>query len=824
MALEQSAAPATTSDAGEDVSARLSDESGPSQVEVAQLRENVLSASVTIPERLSYRIKRALLGEPLVTARLQEEKLSKKAALGVLSSDCISSSAYGTEEMLVALVPVFGLASYHILGPMTAVVIGVLILMTLSYREVVMVYTKAGGSYVVARDNFGPRVAQIAAVALMIDYIVTVAVQAAAGTLAITSLVPAIEHWNLEITIGLVLVLAYGNLRGIREAGRAFAFPTYFFFFLMSLVILLGIGREILGDLPQYATDVAGQFPVTNQHDAIFSWAAIFVLLKAFANGGSSLTGLEAISNGVSAFKPPAGVNARRTLSLMSLMLGFLVAGVSYLAVETHAVPYTDGAPTVISQVAKAAFGTGSPGHVGFVLVQLATALILYTGANTPFTGFPFLASFVAEDSFLPRQLTRRGHRLAFSNGIIVLTVAAIALLLTVGANVDHLVPFYAIGVFTGFTMAGLGMAKYHWTRREPGWRRRLVINFAAGIVSLLVVVIFAVVKFTEGAWLVVILFPIGWFALVRLNEQYREEQHALDLVTAAEEGGYLRGHYARHVVLVFVDRLDLAVTRALRYAGSLRPTEIRAVHLMIDSDVAEELEAEWVVRGLGDRVPLSVVECPDRRLIRAASELALGVVVQDRAEVTALLPRRTFRRLSQRLLHDRTADRIATALGRIPHVSATIVPFDTTLSPEVERRLERTQRAAAAEPALPSTSVRTGTDDDEIGVAAHQASGPGITPIGEVAWKQRVTVEGRIKMVQVGTTAGKSLEAQVFDKTGGVRLLFFGRTRIPGIVPGAVVRATGTVGEYKGHLALANPRYELLDSDTAHEPVPQQS
>ena len=265
-------------------------------------------------------------------------------------------------------------------------------------------------------------------------------------------------------------------------------------------------------------------------------------------------------------------------------------------------------------------------------------------------------------------------------------------------------------------------------------------------------------------------------------------------------------------------------MTRALRYAGSLRPTEIRAVHLMIDSDVAEELEAEWVVRGLGDRVPLSVVECPDRRLIRAASELALGVVVQDRAEVTALLPRRTFQRLSQRLLHDRTADRIATALGRIPHVSATIVPFDTTLSPEVEQRLERTQRAAAAEPALPSTSVRTGTDDDEIGVAAHQASGPGITPIGEVAWKQRVIVEGRIKMVQVGTTAGKSLEAQVFDKTGGVRLLFFGRTRIPGIVPGAVVRATGTVGEYKGHLALANPRYELLDSDTAHEPVPQPS
>jgi amino acid transporter len=650
-----------------------------------------------------------------------------------------------------------------------------------------------------------------------------VAVQAAAGTLAITSLLPSIEPWGLEITIGVVLLLAYGNLRGIREAGKAFAFPTYFFFVSVALVILVGVIREVFGDLPTYAINLPGQFPVTDEHHAILSGMAIFVLLKAFANGGSSLTGLEAISNGVSAFRPSAGPNARRTLSVMSLMLGFLVVGISYLSLETHASPFKDGAPTVISQVAKAAFGTSAVGHTGYIVVQVATAMILYTGANTPFTGFPFLTSFVAEDSFLPRQLTRRGHRLAFSNGILVLTVTAVALLLIVGANVDKLVPFYAIGVFTGFTMAGLGMAKYHWTRREPGWRRRLIINFSGGVVSLLVVLIFAVVKFTEGAWLVIVLFPLGWFALVRLNQQYRREQHSLDLVTAAQEAGNLRSFYARHVVIVLVDRLDLAVTRALRYAGSLRPTEIRAVHLMIDSEVANELEQAWLERGIGDRVPLAIVECPDRRLVRAAGELALGVVVQDRAEVTVLLPRRTFRRLSQRLLHDRTADRIATALGRIPHVSATIVPFDTTLAPETEERLDRSQRAAAAEPALAAARVQTGVDD-EVGVSAHRARGEGCVPIGQVEWKQRVTVEGRIKLVQVGTVAGKSLEAQVYDETGGVRLLFFGRTRIPGIVPGAVVRASGTVGEYKGHLALANPRYELLDATEAHEPVPDPS
>ncbi len=764
--------------------------------------------AIDIPERLTYRAKRVLLGRPLVTAELHGEKLSKKAALGVLSSDCISSSAYGTEEMLVALVGVFGLSAFHILMPMTAVVIGVLILMTLSYREVVMVYTKAGGSYVVARDNFGPKVAQIASVALMIDYIVTVAVQSAAGTAAITSAASGLRPYTMEITIAVVLILAFGNLRGVREAGKAFAFPTYFFFGSLALVVVVGVVREIAGDLPHYATDVAGQFTVDNKGHAILSGAAIYVLLKAFANGGSSLTGLEAISNGVSAFQPPEGSNARRTLSTMSVMLGFLVLGVSYLAMQTHATPYTSGSPTVISQVAKAAFGTSWYAHIGFLIVQIATALILYTGANTPFTGFPFLTSFVAEDSFLPRQLTRRGHRLAFSNGIIVLTALAVALLLGVGANVDSLVPFYAIGVFTGFTMAGLGMAKYHHTKREAGWRRRLAINFAGGIVSLLVVLIFAVVKFTEGAWLVVILFPLGWFGLIRLNHQYRDETRSLDLATWVRQDQAEAPHYPRHVVLVLIDRLDLAVLRAVRYAGSLRPSEIRAVHLMIDNEVANELQRAWIERGLGDRFPLEVVECPDRRLLRSAAELALGTVVQDRAEVTVLLPRRTFPRFWNRLLHDRTADRIAAAVGRIPHVSATIVPFDTTLPHEAVLRIEARQQQAAQEPALAETSQPVVVSGN-----GHVARADGVAPIGSVSWKQRVTVEGRIKLVQAGTTAGRSLEVQIYDGTGGIRLLFFGRTRIPGLTPGATLRATGMIGEYKGHLALANPRYELVDS-----------
>ena len=776
--------------------------------------------TVDVPERLGYRLKRLVLGPPLTTASLHEERLPKVMALGVLSSDCISSSAYGTEEMLIVLLGVFGLSGFGILMPLTAVVLGVLILMTLSYREVVMVYTRAGGSYVVARENFGPRVAQIASVALLIDYIVTVAVQAAAGVAAITTLAPVLAGHDIPayLAVGIVLVLAYGNLRGIREAGKAFAFPTYFFVIAAGLVVLVGVLREVFGDLPHIA-HATGMINVHDEHHAIFTAGAIFVLLKAFANGGSSLTGLEAISNGVSAFKPPEGRNARRTLSIMSLLLGSLVLGISFLAWRTHATPYSSGSPTVIGQVAHAAFGYAWYGNLGFYVVQVATALILITGANTPFTGFPFLASFIAEDAFLPRQLTRRGHRLAFSNGIMVLTITALALLLAVGTNVNRLVPFYAIGVFTGFTMAGLGMAKYHHTHKEEGWRKKLVINFTGGVVSAVVVLIFAVVKFSSGAWLVILLFPLGWLALVRLNRQYRREAHSLDVVATAVTqqsgaGNGLMSHYARHTVLVLVDRLDLAVLRALRYAGSLRPTEVRAVHLMIDSVEARKLEQAWIERGIGDRVPLEVVDCADRRLIRAAAEVALNAVVAERTEVTVLLPRRTFKRVWQRLLHDRTADRIAASVGRLPHVSATIVPFDTTLDADAELRLTDMQQRAVHEPALTRTRVVEGPVEDDSAPEASRERDQ--QAIGSVRRGQRVVVCGRVESVQVGTTAGRSLEVQLFDESGGLRLLFFGRTRIPGIEPGVSLRVSGSVNEYKGHLALANPRYELLPARVA--------
>ncbi len=430
-----------------------------------------------------------------------------------------------------------------------------------------------------ARENFGPRVAQVAAVALLIDYVVTVAVQTAAGTAAVVSAFPRLGPYSLEITIAVVLLLAYGNLRGLREAGRAFAVPTYLFSGLVILMIVVGLIREVAGNLaPINPLALHGTHPIGSGSSGLITVAMIFTLLRAFANGGASLTGIEAVSDAVGAFRPPEGINARQVLVAEGCILGFLVAGISWLAHVTRATPFLSGYPTVLAQEAKLIFGHTVVGHVLFLLVQAATALILYTGGNTSFNGFPFLASYVAGDAFLPRWLLKRGHRLVFSNAIIVLTVVSILLLVTRGSNVNNLVPLYAIGVFTAFSMAGFGMARYHTTHREPGWRRRMILNASAGTLTGIVVLIFAVVKFTEGAWIVVVLFPILVFALIRLNRQYAMEAQVLERISDRPKPPAAPKNYPRRTVFVFVDSFDLATIAALRYARSQRPTTLRAV------------------------------------------------------------------------------------------------------------------------------------------------------------------------------------------------------------------------------------------------------
>jgi amino acid transporter len=804
-----------------------------------------------LPETVWYTAKRRLLGPPMINAQLREQRLSKFLALGVLSPDGISSSAYGTEEILIELIQLFGITAFAVLMPVTAVVLFVMLLVVLLYREVVVVYTRAGGSYVVARDNFGPRIAQVAAVALLIDYVVTVAVQVAAGTAAVASAFPVIGPYVTPISIGVILLMCFGNLRGIREAGKIFALPTYLFSASVILMIVVGIVREALGDLPQqniYA--LHGLYPIGKGASSYTSLVIIFVLLKSFANGGASLTGIEAVSNAVSAFKPPEGLNARRVLVMEGLILGTLVAGISWLAHLTHAAPYKLGYPTVISQEANIVFG--SAGHFMFWVVQAATALILYTGGNTSFNGFPFLTSFVAEDSFLPRWLMKRGQRLAFSNGIIVLTVLSVTLIAVVGANVNALVPFYAIGVFTAFTMAGFGMAKYYHTHQGPGWRRKLVICFSSGVLTSIVVVIFAVVKFTAGAWLILIIFPVGVFALIRLNRQYRSEAGVLQTIgdRRASGVGPSQPNYSRRVVIVFVDDFDLSTIAALRYAKGLRPTTMRAVHFVIDTEQAEKLRQAW----LPDKsVSLEFVDAPDRRLTRAAAELVSEEAATPGTQVTVILPRRSFSPLLGRLLHDRTADKIAGVVSRVPNAAATIIPFDVQNRLRVlhERQSVRAGTAPASltpVPGPPANGETPGARDrtaDPGGVTAERpgrwpepppaapavaaaaaepeplpgAGGydrpippPGVTPIGSIHEPGRTTVEGRVRVVEVRSVERNSvLAAEIADSTGDLTALFYGRSNIPGLMCGSRVRFRGVVGIKDGAPVMINPAYELM-------------
>ncbi len=632
-----------------------------------------LAGELRISPSLSDRCKRVFLGRPMINDQLQHERLSNPIALGVLSPDAISSTAYGSEQVMIELLPAAGMAAFTLLLPITGVILLILVLVAASYRQVVAVYTRAGGSYVVARENFGPKVAQIAAASLLIDYVVTVAVQCAAGTVAVVSAIPALGPYSLEITVGVVLTMCFANLRGLREAGLPFALPTYLFVGMVSLTIIVGIAREFLGGLPLYDPAHADGAVAVQHGSGLIMGATLLIVLRAFANGGSSLTGVEAISNTVNAFRPPESRNARKVLAVMACILAFLLAGVAWLAHVTHAFPYASGYPSMLSEIAKAVFGNGPLGKVLYFLVQAATALILYTGGNTSFNGFPALTSFVAEDSFLPRPLMKRGQRLVFSNGIITLTVLAVALLIGTGGSLNALVPFYAIGVFTGFSMAGYGMTKHWLTHREPGWRHKLLINLSAGLLSTVVVAIFAIAKFTEGAWLVVVVFPILVFALMRVNRQYRAESSVLEM--SAVEPPELLEH-AHHQVLILVDSVDLAEIEALRYAKGLRADELTAVHFVLDSVHAENLQRQW--QHFGHVTKLRLVKCFDRNLGRAAQDLVQQIMAEhEDTKVTVLLPRREYSQLLGRLLHDRTADLIAKVVSRIEGASAQIVAYD---------------------------------------------------------------------------------------------------------------------------------------------------
>jgi len=756
------------------------------------------TGALNYPESFAYRLKNRILGPPMVSEQLTQERLANPVAIGVLAPDMISSSAYGTEEMLRIMVPIIGIGAFSMVIPITLAILLVMFFVMFSYLQVIGVYTRIGGSYVVARDNFGPKVAQAAAVALLIDYTVTVAVQTSAGTAALTSAYRPLTPYTVSITVGVTLLMLFANLRGIREAGAFFAIPTYFYIASLSFVIVTGLIKAALGALHAHALPHDVGYPVGSPGSGWLMGLGIFYCLKAFANGGVSLTGLEAVSDGISSFRPPVARNGRKALVTMCLILGFLVLGTSILAHLTHAVPYEAGTPTVVSQEVQYVLGSTWVGQALFYVVQAATVLILYTGGNTSFNGFPYLASFVAGDSFLPRQLTKRGHRLAFSNGIFVLAVVAIALIIAFKAQLNALVGLYAVGVFTGFTFAGFGMVKHNLRMRERRWKLGVVVNAFSGTLSLTVVGILLVTKFTEGAWIVAVVGPPMYYGLIRLHRQYVQEEQQLETgAVAATEAPVLQ----RHVVVVLVGQLDMAAARAIQYARTLRPDELRVVHFNIDTAATEQLNEEWSRLGLA-HLPLDIVECRDRRLERAALEYVADVVADGKTEATVLLPRRLFHSRLERVLHDRTADRIADALGTVAHVAATIVPFNVEAKP---RRLFR-PGAPHVDPHRRKPLRTTGVDRE----LARRAKDT--VPINEVKFRERVRVAGRIRSLRVQTAKGTTnLECEITDDTGNLLLVFQGRPKIPGIEPGARLIVEGMVGSWSRRLAILNPDYELV-------------
>jgi amino acid transporter len=758
------------------------------------------------PDTRAYKLKSRLLGPPLHTEQLAHERLGKPTALAVFASDNLSSSAYATEEILKVLVPVIGVAAFSLVVPVTVALLVVLGFLILSYRQTIKAYPTAGGAYIVTRDNFGVVPAQVAGVALLTDYILTVAVSVAAGTAAIASEWPALSPYRVEVSVAFIGVIAYGNLRGVKESGRVFAVPTYFF--ILNMVVLLGLGmvRMAFGHLPVEHVHRQGMVPFGHAGGGLLMGAAVYKVLTSFANGGSAVTGVEAISNGVPAFRVPEWKNARETLVVMGSTLGAMFLGLSILAARMHVAPFTEGTPTVISHIGKLVYGRSSMGTGLYLSLHAGTALILILAANTSFADFPRLASFHAGDSFMPRQLTKRGHRLVFSNGIIFLGGAAALTVVAADAKVDNLIGLYAIGVFTSFTLSQGGMAKHHLTLREPGWRSGLFINGTGAVLSLVVDVIIAITKFTHGAWVVILMVPMLVLFLVRLSRQYAEEDTALAHdVPAAATAPIL----PRHVALVFIDRLDLAAARAIQYARSLHPSELRAVHFAIDDHHARDLAASWRQLGLSN-ITLEIAECPDRRLMRAAVELVARDVADGETEVTVLLPERKYGGIWRRLLHDQTADAFEKSVSRLPHANVTTVPFHFESRRAATAPVAPARAMAAAGPAF--GGVHFG-DEDGITPRAD-----GSVPIAAVRWRQHVTVEGRISSVRVRPLADvPSLEVVLNDGTGSISVVFHGRRHVEGATIGTVLRVDGTAIDHHGRLAILNPLYTLLAVPAVH-------
>ncbi|MHB1310645.1 MAG: APC family permease [Gemmatimonadaceae bacterium] len=608
--------------------------------------------------------KRVLFGQPLASDRLEHERLNKKTALAVLSSDAISSVAYATEQTLLVLA-VLGAAALNYIIPISAVIVGLLVLVAVSYRQTIFAYPKGGGSYTVSKDNLGTSPGLIAAAALLTDYILTVSVSISSGVAAITSAYGWLGSHAVGLCIAAIVLLMLVNLRGVRESGIAFSVPTYIFIVLMVALIGIGVARGFMG---HELAPVVGQPKIdplsAAQHGMTWptGFAFTFLILRAFAEGCVAMTGTEAISNGVSAFRSPSSRNAATTLGWMAGILAFFFIGTSYLARHYGVMPSTS--ETVLSQVGRHVFGGGAL----YYALQYATFAVLVLAANTAFADFPRLASILADDGYMPRQFAARGDRLAFSDGIIVLALMAMLLVRIFKGDTSALIPLYAIGVFVCFTLSQAGMVVHWFKCREPGWKWKAWLNGIGAAATAVVSVVQVVTKFSAGAWIVVLIIPTIILVLRTIHQHYAAFSAELAYT------GHSPLMFLHHTVIVPVNGISKPTAGALVYATTISE-DVRAIYVEVDAASTASLAEAWEAWDIG--VPLVVVPSPFRSILRPMVEYVNGLAERGETDlVTIVVPEIVPRHWWEHLLHNKTSLFIRTAFLFRPNVVVTAVPY----------------------------------------------------------------------------------------------------------------------------------------------------
>ena len=601
-------------------------------------------------------LKRWLVGDPLKTAQARHERLSKTIALAIFSSNAISSVAYGTEEILLVLM-LAGTAAVAWSIPVSLAILFLILVLTISYRQIIYEYPQGGGAYVVARSNLGDIPALVAAAALMIDYVLTVAVSVAAGIAALTSAIPSLFIHREALGLVAILFMIVMNLRGVRESGKFFAVPTYFAIGALGLLVIVGTVRSL---------SYSGS-PPPPTHPVETETLTLFLVLRAFAVGCSTVTGMEVISNGVRAFRAPESKNAAITMVWMSTILASLFIGISWMAYHYGILAKVD--ETVVSQLARVTFGTG----LIYYAVQIGTMALLVLAANSAFAGFPNLASILARDGFMPHQMATFGDRLVFSNGIIILGVFACLLLVVFEGDTHALIPLYAIGVFMSFTLSQAGMVKRWLIKKGPHWQTKLIVNGAGALTTGIATIIIASTKFTQGAWIVFLLISILLLMFQGIRSHYKAVSEQIALDRRGERPPLPR----RNIVIIPISGLNRAVVRALDYARS-RPGEVRAVYVDLDPEESAKVKIQWAQWGGG--VNLIALSSPYRSILGSLLDYIEEVLEKDpNTWVTVVIPEILPARWWQNILHNQRALMLKAALLFKDRVILTDVPYHLT-------------------------------------------------------------------------------------------------------------------------------------------------